>query len=123
MDIILTIMSSPEEKFYRLLGNLISEKRIAAKKSQEVLASLVGLKRTSITNIEAGRQKIQVFTLYRIAAALDIPVNILLPGIEGNPPDLSSLLRSQKILTASGESTILDKDDQERVLKVLKENK
>jgi transcriptional regulator with XRE-family HTH domain len=115
-------MSSPEEKFYRLLGNLISEKRTAAKKSQEGLASLVGLKRTSITNIEAGRQNIQVFTLYRIAAALDIPVNILLPGIEGNPPDLSSLLRSQKILTASGESTVLDKEEQERVLKVLKEN-
>jgi transcriptional regulator with XRE-family HTH domain len=116
-------MISQEEKFYRLLGKMISDKRTAAHRSQDYLASKLDLGRTSITNIEAGRQKIQVFTLYQIADALDVPVNILLPGIEGNPPDLSVLLSSHKILTASGESTILDEDEQDRVRKILKEKK
>lgn len=114
-------MIPPEEKFYKLLGDLINQKRRAANKSQEKLASSVGLLRTSITNIEAGRQKIQVYTLYRIASALDIPVSSLLPGIEGSQEDLSSLLNAQKILTELGQSTALGKEEKENVLKVIRD--
>ncbi len=114
-------MIPPEEKFYKLLGELINQKRRTANKSQDELAKLVGLFRTSITNIEAGRQKIRLYTLYQIAAALEIPINNLLPDVEGGPEDLLSLLNSKKILADSGQSTSLSQEEKERVLKVIKD--
>jgi transcriptional regulator with XRE-family HTH domain len=51
--------------------------------SQEALADLVSLTRTSITNIEKGRQKLLVHKLLEIAGALGIDVVSLLP--ESNP--------------------------------------
>jgi transcriptional regulator with XRE-family HTH domain len=38
------------------------------------------LSRTSITNIERGRQPVQLHTLYKIAALLDAEPTALLPG-------------------------------------------
>jgi transcriptional regulator with XRE-family HTH domain len=49
--------------------------------TQEVLASQVGLTRSSITNIEAGRQRIQLHVFLEIAAALDVPPERLLPRL------------------------------------------
>jgi transcriptional regulator with XRE-family HTH domain len=48
--------------------------------TQDELARRVGMTRTSITNIEHGRQKVQLHTLYDIAAALDVPAQDLLPA-------------------------------------------
>jgi DNA-binding XRE family transcriptional regulator len=48
----------------RLFGQLLAEKRSEAKLSQESLAKAVGLTRTSITNIERGRQPVNLHTLY-----------------------------------------------------------
>ena len=49
--------------------------------TQEELAHRVHLKRTSITNIEKGRQKLLVHTLFDIADALDIPPTALIPAL------------------------------------------
>jgi transcriptional regulator with XRE-family HTH domain len=38
------------------------------------------LSRTSITNIERGRQPVQLHTLYKIAALFDVEPTALLPG-------------------------------------------
>lgn len=50
--------------------------------TQEELGRQVGLTRTSITNIERGRQRVQVHTLYAIAGALRVQPAELLPGTE-----------------------------------------
>lgn len=47
--------------------------------SQAQLASQLGLARTSVTNIESGRQPIQIQMLYRIAASLGVGPQDLLP--------------------------------------------
>lgn len=39
----------------------------------------LGLSRTSVTNIERGRQPVQLHTLYRIAATLGVEPTLLLP--------------------------------------------
>jgi transcriptional regulator with XRE-family HTH domain len=41
----------------------------------------LGLSRTSITNIERGRQPIQLHTLYKIAEVLGVEPTALLPGV------------------------------------------
>jgi transcriptional regulator with XRE-family HTH domain len=46
------------------------------------LARRIGVKRTSITNIEGGRQPLQLHTLLAIAEALRVPAEQLLPSIE-----------------------------------------
>lgn len=48
--------------------------------TQKALANRVGLSRTSITNIECGRQGLLVHQLVDIADALDVPVAKLIPS-------------------------------------------
>lgn len=47
--------------------------------SQAQFAAKVGLSRTSITNIECGRQAIQLHQLYQFASVLQVEVTKLLP--------------------------------------------
>lgn len=47
--------------------------------TQDRLGKLVGLSRTSITNIEKGRQNVSLHQLYRIAEVLEIKPEMLLP--------------------------------------------
>ena len=67
------------DQLYSILGKLVRTRREQAKLTQDELAQRVGLTRTSISNIESGRQKIQVHTLYTIAEALHVPADALLP--------------------------------------------
>lgn len=68
-----------EDELYQALGRLMRKAREEAGVTQDQLAALVGLTRTSITNIEGGRQKIQVHTLYAVAQALHLSPTALLP--------------------------------------------
>jgi transcriptional regulator with XRE-family HTH domain len=54
--------------------------------SQETLAAAVGLSRSSIANIECGRQKIGVSLLYEIADVLQTTPHELLPAPEPKSP-------------------------------------
>jgi len=47
-----------------------------------MLANQIGLSRTSITNIESGRQAVLLHQVYDLAKALDITVQDLLPDVE-----------------------------------------
>src|ERR1700730_3514410 len=49
--------------------------------SQERLASLLGLTRTSVTNIERGKQKMTLDTVYKLCEAFDVPLNEFLPPL------------------------------------------
>lgn len=49
--------------------------------TQDQLGKAVGLTRTSVVNIEKGRQKVPLDTLYEIARALGTTVHSLLPAV------------------------------------------
>ena len=72
---------SNSDELYHVLGRRVRRRREQLDRTQDELAAQVGLTRTSITNIEQGRQKIQVHMLYSLAAALDTAVIALLPLI------------------------------------------
>lgn len=83
-------ISQPE--IYRLVGQKIRGERKRRKLTQEELATLVQLKRTSITNIEKGKQKLLLHTLIQIAAALNLAPHTLLSSFES--PDPTSMEKS-----------------------------
>lgn len=67
--------------FYEEVGRRIRDARKRRKPplTQEALAKLVSLTRTSITNVEKGRQKLLLHTLADIAAALHVDPVTLMP--------------------------------------------
>ena len=71
---------SDHQLFYRQFGRILAEARNKKKMSQEVLARELGLTRTSITNIEKGRQPVQLHTLYHISQLLSVELKDLLPA-------------------------------------------
>jgi transcriptional regulator with XRE-family HTH domain len=73
-------LSSMDRRLYELLGQTIADKRDNKAFTQQQLADKVSLTRTSITNIERGRQHIQLHTLYLLAKALSVEVVDLLPA-------------------------------------------
>jgi len=75
------VLSTDNEKaFYAAFGRMLSEARRKKRISQEMLADELGLSRTSITNIEKGRQPVQLYSLYVIARLLGTDVKELLPA-------------------------------------------
>lgn len=64
------------------VGQAVRKAREARSLTQEGLAKLVGRSRTSITNIEAGRQRFPIDFLYTIADALEVGPAALLPPFD-----------------------------------------
>ena len=83
-------MNDEKAEFDRSLGKRIRKAREQARITQDQLAEAVSLSRTSITNIERGRQGVQVSTLVRIARTLGGNVLDLIP--EDNASEPRSLL-------------------------------
>ena len=78
------------KNYYVALGRQIAQIRQSkSKMTQEDLALKVSLTRTSIINIEKGRQQLLVHTLVDIASALGVPIAELLPPAG----DVAHLLR------------------------------
>jgi transcriptional regulator with XRE-family HTH domain len=76
---------------YQEIGNRIARARKKSKLSQHDLAVRIGLQRTSVTNIEKGRQKVMVHTLVDMAKHLNVEANELLPRGEAEGSDVTSL--------------------------------
>jgi len=72
-------MNVDEQELYRIVGRRLRERREELGLSQNKIADNVGLLRTSITNIESGRQKPPLHVLYSICLALKIEVAEVLP--------------------------------------------
>src|SRR4051812_31152184 len=70
------------DSFYTEVGIKIRRAREEIGFSQQKLAFLVKLSRTSITNIEQGRQKLMLHTLLDIATFLKVQPATLLPDID-----------------------------------------
>lgn len=84
---------------YSDIGLKIREERERLSLTQEGLASAIGLTRSSVTNIEAGRQKMLLETFIDIAEALNVAPEKLLPSKTPNaekrsqherPPDVTN---------------------------------
>jgi len=69
------------KSFYVSVGKKVKQARENSSYTQEELAAKVSLSRTSITNIEQGRQQFMAHTLIEIAIALSVPLASLLPEI------------------------------------------
>lgn len=73
------------QSFYAEVGRRLYRARRRAGLTQEGLAELVGLSRTSITNIEKGRQKLLLHTLGDLAKVLNVEASALLPRSRPTP--------------------------------------
>jgi transcriptional regulator with XRE-family HTH domain len=91
-------LSETEQKaFYEELGRRI---RTARKKrnpvlTQEELGRVVGLTRTSITNVEKGRQKVPIHTLAELALTLQVDAMSLLPQTQVTQLGLDAALKDR----------------------------
>lgn len=74
-------MGAVDKNFYKPVADKIKLARESAHLTQKMLASLVGLTRAAIANIESGRQQILLHTLYKIAEACNADPVRLLPEI------------------------------------------
>lgn len=92
--------------FYVAVGARIAAKR-NGRLTQEALGAKTGLTRTSIINIEKGRQQVLLHTLIDIANALQISPVELIPEVE----NIETVLRdkSQKALEWIKSSTARSK--------------
>lgn len=81
--------------FYKEFGTLVKKARKDAKLSQEQLADRVGVARTSITNIEVGRQHTPLHMVARIAGILGVDPAALIPAFS---PDKEQHALSDKIM-------------------------
>ena len=73
------------EPFYREFGDLLRRARQAKGVSQAAIAPSVGLSRTSVANIERGRQRMSIHLLMDFARALDVEPCTLLPAVQIEP--------------------------------------
>lgn len=72
-------MNDPD-LIYLSIGRNVRRERLRLQWSQDQLAERIGLLRTSIANIEAGKQRVPLHTLCLIADALDVLPGRLLPA-------------------------------------------
>lgn len=73
-------MKINEKILYIELGKRLKRLRLEAKMTQGQLADRVGVLRTSITNMESGKQKPPLSTLYSLCLELGVEIVELLPS-------------------------------------------
>ena len=70
-----------EAVLYGAIGAAIRKKRAEVGMTQAQLADAAAVLRTSIANIESGRQKAPLHVLYRICAVLELDITAILPAV------------------------------------------
>ncbi len=91
-----------DSRIYRIFGSNVRRARERQQFTQEQLAQRVDLSRTSITNIEQGRQRVLLHQIVEIANALETKPEDLLVETD-NPsndltarPDIASVVNALK---------------------------
>ena len=59
-------------EIYRIIGANLAARRRELRLKQAEVASMIGLTRASLANIESGRQKLMLHQIYRLAQALQV---------------------------------------------------
>ena len=90
--------------FYQRFGRHLRQARKAAGLSQADLAVAIKLTRTSISNIEKGRQKVLLHTFVEMLHVLNVQPGKLLPVSQPTslPPGLNSLARDERDFVERG---------------------
>jgi transcriptional regulator with XRE-family HTH domain len=101
--------------FYAEFGAKLKRARERAGLTQKELADRVDLPRTSVTNIEHGRQRIALHQLVQFAAALGTEPLELLPEEELNLDEL--------VAETGGEGLPVDQEQRQFIAKVLRDNR
>lgn len=70
------------DDLHAALGRKIRDKRKDSGLTQSELADRISISRTSLTNVELGRQRLLVDQLYKMADVLETSPRDLLPGPE-----------------------------------------
>jgi transcriptional regulator with XRE-family HTH domain len=70
------------DEIYRGVGRKIRQTRLNQNLSQDSLAQRLGISRTSMVNIEAGRQHTPLHVLWQIAELLETKLTLLIPTPE-----------------------------------------
>ena len=70
------------DEIYREVGRKIRQTRENQHLSQDSLAQRLGISRTSMVNIEAGRQRTPLHVLWQIAEQLETKLTLLIPTPE-----------------------------------------
>jgi transcriptional regulator with XRE-family HTH domain len=99
----------PADDFYEELGKAIRRRREERELKQAELGEHLGLSRTSVTNIESGRQRLLADQLCRVAHILGCDVSDLLPNATKlstsktakSNPDLNSMPAVAKFVERS----------------------
>lgn len=87
-------MKLDEQEFYQWIGEKIANARKENRLTQQQLAGRIGLSRTSIGNIEKGRQHPTIHSIWVIADKLNITPSSLLPmDYEFGSPDTDDYLK------------------------------
>jgi transcriptional regulator with XRE-family HTH domain len=84
------------ELLYREFGIRLATERKRKRLSQAQLGELANLSRTSITNIECGRQPIQLHQLYIFASLLRVDAHSLLPKESALVPEPSITIETKE---------------------------
>lgn len=71
-----------EDLLFKEIGKYLKTIRKEKKLTQAELARAAGVLRTSVTNLEAGKQKVPLPVIYELCAVLQIDITALLPAIE-----------------------------------------
>lgn len=82
------------EELHREIGFRIQQRRRIQRISQEELAAMLEVSRSSVANIERGRQKLSVQVLWQISQALRSEFSSLLPEPANLDDQRSKLLES-----------------------------
>ena len=94
-----------QDAIYEELGRRIKEARNKENVNQELLATYLDLSRISISNIEAGKQKIQLHTLLDLVKFLHIDIGELLKPLSSLLIDQVSASQEKRIQTALSNSS------------------
>ena len=92
-----------DDRLYQTIGKRLRELRKEHHLTQESMAKILGLERTSITNIELGKQRAAVHALYRCCEYFEVPLDHLFPSIRDPaiakpelPPDAARALEKAR---------------------------
>lgn len=72
--------SEREDAFYADVGKMIKKYRVQAGFTQAELASRIEMTRSSVANIEAGRQRFPLHVLAQLSEILDSQPSVLIPA-------------------------------------------
>ena len=71
-----------DDGLYRVAGRTIRDRRLACHLTQDAVAARLGMLRSSVANIEAGRQRAPLHVYYALCVLLRIAPRDLFPPVE-----------------------------------------